>query len=106
MFASDSRLTSFEALKHDPALPDLDDAIKNLSDDDESTGGRRIRCPKCGWSPGPGDQWMCRCGCGWNTFETGGKCPECGRQWHLTQCLLCGEWSPHDDWYAEDPPDP
>lgn len=46
---------------------------------------------------------MCEpaCGCGWNTFDTGGVCPQCGKYWEDTQCLACGAWSRHADWYHE-----
>ena len=64
--------------------------------------GRRIRCPRCGWEPGEDDRWSCECGNVWNTFETGGECPRCNRRWRMTQCLACGEWSPHEEWYARD----
>ena len=58
-----------------------------------------IACPKCDWEPHAGSQWSCSCGHAWNTFDTGGRCPSCGRQWDETQCLSCSEWSPHLDWY-------
>ena len=63
--------------------------------------GPRIRCPLCGWQPGPDDRWRCQCGHTWNTFDTGGVCPGCLFQWTTTQCLACGRWSPHSDWYEE-----
>ena len=65
----------------------------------------RIRCPKCEWEPDGGPYWECDCGTRWNTFDTMGTCPRCGRKWHDTQCPGpffpggCGAWSPHDDWY-------
>ncbi len=63
-----------------------------------------IRCPKCNWMPGPGDRWECSCGNVWNTFETSGKCPACGKSWTDTQCCQkrvggCHEFSPLIDWY-------
>ena len=60
-----------------------------------------IRCPKCGWEPRKHDLWVCDddCGCEWNTFDTGRKCPDCGKLWQDTQCRRCGKWSPHLDWY-------
>lgn len=64
-----------------------------------SPSGPRIRCPLCGWSPGPQDQWSCTCGHSWNTFETGGVCPGCLHQWSFTQCLSCARWSSHSAWY-------
>jgi hypothetical protein len=60
-----------------------------------------IYCPKCGWRPGPEDRWMCtpQCGTVWNTFWTRGLCPGCAKVWQETQCLQCGEHSPHKQWY-------
>jgi hypothetical protein len=66
------------------------------------TGDGRPRCPKCGWQPQKQDRWSCNpggCGHIWNTFETGGQCPQCNRHWKDTACLRCHEWSPHDEWY-------
>ena len=66
----------------------------------------RIRCPECEWEPDGGPYWQCDCGKAWNTFETMGTCPRCGKKWHDTQCPGpmppggCGRWSPHDDWYV------
>lgn len=60
---------------------------------------RKIRCPKCTWEPTAADRWWCTCGHTWNTFDTGGRCPGCHRQWLETQCRLCDEWSPHEQWY-------
>jgi hypothetical protein len=68
----------------------------------ESPKGPRIRCPLCGWTPGPKDVWACKCGFIWNTFDTGGVCPACLYQWTSTCCLACARWSAHSDWY--DPP--
>jgi hypothetical protein len=64
--------------------------------------GSRIRCPRCAWEPERDSTWMCSCLHLWNTFDTGGTCPRCGRQWLETQCLRCHQWSPHRDWYADD----
>jgi hypothetical protein len=60
----------------------------------------RIRCPRCQWQPGRDDRWSCKCGHSWNTFDTHGVCPACAVAWRETQCLRCGQWSPHEDWYA------
>ena len=65
------------------------------------TGGPRIRCPRCAWEPGRGDRWTCACLHVWNTFETGGVCPACQRQWLETQCPRCDGWSPHLAWYVD-----
>jgi hypothetical protein len=62
-----------------------------------------IHCPKCNWEPFESSQWMCDCGCTWNTFDTGGRCPRCKKVWQDTQCIGfeggCDKWSPHLDWY-------
>jgi hypothetical protein len=65
-----------------------------------------IFCPKCTWRPQASDRWAClpSCGTEWNTFWTRGVCPGCGQQWTETQCLECGEFSPHEAWYHY--PDP
>jgi hypothetical protein len=68
-------------------------------------GGARIRCPRCGWQPRKQDRWMCVCLHVWNTFQTRGICPGCGREWSQTQCLSCQQWSPHEDWYVEEDDD-
>jgi hypothetical protein len=66
------------------------------------TGGPRIRCPKCNWSPTADSRWSCKCGHVWNTFDTGGVCPGCLYQWKVTACLQCGQWSAHSDWYTQE----
>ncbi|MCG6927629.1 MAG: hypothetical protein LJF30_20270 [Acidobacteria bacterium] len=75
--------------------------VSNVEDDDDQKWGRRrIRCPRCAWEPDRDDLWACLCLHSWNTFDTGGRCPACGRQWTETQCLRCKGWSPHADWYG------
>jgi len=77
------------------------------ADPDQRTGvddgHGRIRCPCCGWEPGRHDRWACTCLHLWNTFDTGGVCPACGREWAQTQCPRCEEWSRHEDWYVDEP---
>jgi hypothetical protein len=69
-----------------------------------------IACPKCDWRPDADSRWTCTCGHVWNTFETHGVCPACGKVWTVTRCVGgglggCGQWSDHEDWYhAEDDP--
>jgi hypothetical protein len=58
-----------------------------------------VACPRCHFSPKTTDRWYCRCGNRWNTFETRGLCPACSCQWKETACPVCGESSPHADWY-------
>jgi hypothetical protein len=48
----------------------------------------RIRCPLCGWSPRKEDKWFCTCGNEWNTFDTGGVCPDCLQQLILLELSL------------------
>lgn len=64
-----------------------------------------IYCPHCGWRPRAEDRWECEpvCGTAWNTFWTRGVCPGCAKHWPHTQCLECGEWSPHEAWYHYPP---
>ena len=91
-------------LKHE-VVPDA--PVKEDAGSDAGSGKnrrRRIRCPKCGFEPHKSDRWSCTCLHSWNTFDTGGLCPGCGKQWTMTACLRCHEWSPHKDWY-ENPPD-
>jgi hypothetical protein len=83
------------------AEPGIDIGNKT-SDRGGGPTGPRIRCPKCKWEPREGDKWGCTCGHTWNTFDTGGVCPGCMRQWKITQCLQCHEYSAHSDWYGED----
>lgn len=73
--------------------------IDKQNDQSRGPTGPRIRCPKCQWQPGPMDLWACQCGYTWHTFDTGGVCPSCLRQWMTTQCLKCAGWSAHSDWY-------
>ena len=58
-----------------------------------------ILCPKCEGEPEASALWTCTCDQQWHTFDTGGTCPACGKQWKDTQCHLCLGWSPHLDWY-------
>jgi hypothetical protein len=67
---------------------------------DVAAGRDKLRCPLCAWVPRKSDRWFCTCGCAWNTFDTGGRCPECSYQWTETQCFACEEFSPHRAWYA------
>ena len=91
---------SLQLLKRDPATPKV--TIRPEHEDETRNMGPRIRCPRCGWEPRPADRWMCSCLHHWNTFETGGVCPSCGRKWQETQCPRCHAWSPHRDWYVSE----
>jgi hypothetical protein len=72
------------------------------SDTGSGGGEGRIRCPLCRWEPRAEDRWLCTpCGYSWNTFDTGGVCPGCLKQWTRTVCLSCGRWTMHSDWYPK-----
>jgi hypothetical protein len=72
-------------------VPEIDTEVQE--DNGIGPSGPRIRCPRCGWSPGKGDLWSCTCSHAWNTFDTGGVCPACLHQREWTQCLMCHELS-------------
>lgn len=72
---------------------------------ESGTSRREIRCPRCAWTPGKHDRWMCACGHAWNTFDTRGICPACDAKWRDTQCLKCHAWSAHEAWYVDEPGD-
>lgn len=78
-------------LRHDGR--ESQDVIDAMVRDADRDRARRIRCPKCGYSPRKHDRWVCTCGCVWNTFDTRGKCPECSLQWKDTACPRCEQWS-------------
>ncbi len=105
-------------LRRDPARhgPGADVTLLERLGLRDASGKTRIRCPLCDWSPRRSDRWYCSdcrspeifyggCGTLWNTFETHGLCPGCQHQWQWTSCLACGQWSPHEDWYVEEPGD-
>ena len=58
------------------------DALLGLREDDRDRK-RRIRCPKCRWTPSAHDRWQCTCLHIWNTFDK------------------CKQWSNHEDWYEK-----
>jgi hypothetical protein len=69
----------------------------------DSAGARDgIACPRCGFVPWKGLQWMCGpdgCGGTFDTFETHAHCPHCAAHFMWTQCVSCHEVSPHAAWY-------
>jgi len=96
-------------LKRTGTFEDVDTKTKQP---DQHTSTIRIRCPLCFWQPNASSRWCCSCvgtpepwfeSCGtvWNTFDTRGRCPGCGHQWHWTTCLRCTAPSPHEEWYEE-----
>jgi len=50
-----------------------------------------VHCSSCGQSPPCADLWNCdACGRKFDTFATGGRCPQCGKGFGWTSCPLCG----------------
>jgi Zn-dependent protease len=49
-----------------------------------------VACPACGRPPLVGRFWTCaQCNTPFDTFETGGVCPQCGHQYDVTECFAC-----------------
>ena len=56
-------------------------------------------CPSCKAAPPIGNFWKCgKCGQSFDTFQTGGVCPNCGTQYPVTRCLDCGHQHPMQEW--------
>lgn len=56
-------------------------------------------CPSCKASPPVGPVWKCnQCGAGFDTFETGGICPQCSARFATTTCLDCRRQAPIAEW--------
>ena len=56
-------------------------------------------CPSCRTAPPLGAYWQCgKCGQPFDTFQTGGVCPNCAAQFVATMCLDCQEQHPMSDW--------
>lgn len=56
-------------------------------------------CPSCKISPPIGPFWQCnRCSTGFDTFETGGVCPQCSARFETTTCLDCRHPAPISEW--------
>lgn len=72
---------------------------KRLAEARRTAAPLEQRCPLCEWAPLASDRWLCTCGHRWNTFDTGGRCPDCDKLWETTWCLRCHKPSPHGDWY-------
>lgn len=60
----------------------------------------QMRCPACGQAAPIGNYWQCTCGQPFDTFATGGICPRCGRQHHVTSCPDCRQPSSLAGWYG------
>jgi Zn-dependent protease len=58
-------------------------------------------CPACSEAPVAGPFWGCaECGTQFDTFAARATCPTCGTTFPMTQCLLCREASPIEQWYG------
>lgn len=55
-------------------------------------------CPSCKTPPPIGAIWKCKCGAQFDTFETGGVCPQCSTHFATTTCLDCRRQAPIDEW--------
>jgi hypothetical protein len=85
--------------RQSPSHANVIDALRDPS-------RQRIRCPACGWVPDGKPHWECElCLTRFDTFKTRAHCPQCPNSWHLTECILCWEHSPHEDWYADEADD-
>jgi hypothetical protein len=58
-------------------------------------------CPSCHTLPPMVPIWLCsNCRHRFDTFATGGICPNCGLQFPTTVCFECGESHPMQEWIA------
>jgi Zn-dependent protease len=58
-------------------------------------------CPSCRSAPPLGDFWQCsHCQQRFDTFATGGTCPQCNARFDTTTCLYCAERRPMTQWVA------
>lgn len=56
-------------------------------------------CPSCRIAPPIGAIWRCnKCATSFDTFETGGVCPQCSAQFDRTACLDCRQSYPVREW--------
>jgi Zn-dependent protease len=56
-------------------------------------------CPSCKTAPPLGALWRCgSCQNPFDTFLMQGRCPHCGANYELTQCIDCGTRHPMSEW--------
>lgn len=56
-------------------------------------------CPSCRTAPPIGAIWRCnKCDTNFDTFETGGVCPQCSARFDRTACLDCQQSYPVNEW--------
>jgi hypothetical protein len=62
---------------------------------------QNVACPSCKANPPKGAFWACNlCRTGFDTFDTGGRCPNCAAVFEATMCLECRARSPFAAWTA------
>ncbi|MGA8740893.1 MAG: site-2 protease family protein [Terracidiphilus sp.] len=58
-------------------------------------------CPSCRTAPPLGPVWRCnKCNSSFDTFQTGGVCPQCSARFEKTTCLDCRHQAPLSEWQA------
>ncbi len=66
---------------------------------------REVCCPACGWQYDYQAHWDCLCQNHWDMISTGGRCPDCFKDWEKIRCPEeaggCGVSSPYMDWYGD-----
>ncbi|HEY2468546.1 MAG TPA: site-2 protease family protein [Terracidiphilus sp.] len=71
-------------------------ALRNLEKIPRRQG---FTCPSCKTSPPTGAYWKCnQCSTGFDTFATGGVCPQCSARFTTTTCLDCRRSAPIAEW--------
>jgi hypothetical protein len=56
-------------------------------------------CPSCHTPPPVGPFWRCNhCNAQFDTFQTGGVCPQCSARFEKTTCMDCRQQSPIQEW--------
>jgi Zn-dependent protease len=58
-------------------------------------------CPMCRQHPPRGPYWGCPCGARFDTFDTRGTCPACGRGFNTTVCPCCQQSTALNLWYPQ-----
>ncbi|MGC1421685.1 MAG: M50 family metallopeptidase [Terracidiphilus sp.] len=73
-------------------------ALRNLEKIPRRAG---FACPSCRTAPPIGPIWRCnKCDTSFDTFETGGVCPQCSARFEKTTCLDCRQQAPVSEWQA------
>ncbi len=71
-------------------------ALRKLEKIPRRTG---FACPSCRTAPPLGPVWRCnKCSTSFDTFQTGGVCPQCSARFEKTTCLDCRYQAPLSEW--------